>query len=111
MCGADTAELLQAEANLRRIISGMGVGLVLVNLGWLTIAVFLERDEQFLGHSWLKVAPKQLDFGDVWMRDRFEWPITFANETRSPVVVDTIRTSCSCTTVRPNRFVVATGQT
>lgn len=62
-------------------------------------------------HSVLSVPPDMLDFGEAWVQPDFAWTLPVTNTSSHPVEVAKIVTSCSCTSVEPEAFVVDVGET
>lgn len=62
-------------------------------------------------NGYLKVAPERLDFGEVWVQDKFQWTLPITNTSSEPVEVLDIRSSCSCTSIEPTSLVIAPGAT
>lgn len=59
----------------------------------------------------LAVDPKKLDFGTVLANPNFAWQIPIKNCTYERVVIDLIKTSCSCTVASGQSLVIEPGQT
>ncbi|HET6880342.1 MAG TPA: hypothetical protein VFI31_09315 [Pirellulales bacterium] len=50
----------------------------------------------------LHVAGSDLDIGEVWLQDGFEWHVPIRNTTDRRIVLKQIRASCTCTSVSPD---------
>ena len=59
----------------------------------------------------LHVPNARLNFGEVWESDHFEWILPVHNRGTTSVAVTGIAGSCQCTTVEPQQFTLAAGQT
>jgi uncharacterized protein DUF1573 len=58
----------------------------------------------------IAVAADALDFGEVWSQKSFEWTLPLVNTSDSEIEVLEIRTSCNCTSVEPEAFVLGPGE-
>gem|GEM_PF-2174494 len=45
----------------------------------------------------LRVPPEALQFGRVWSTSAFDWTLPLENSTGSPLIVESLSTSCGCT--------------
>ena len=58
----------------------------------------------------LFIDPKDLDFGEVWENDSFEWSFPIANTARHPVRVTRWAASCDCLGITPDSLTLAPGE-
>src|SRR5262245_9179640 len=59
----------------------------------------------------LVVAPRALDFGEVWENGAFGWVLPVTNPGPDSVRVEDIRTSCGCVVGQPRMFDLRPGET
>ncbi len=59
----------------------------------------------------LFIDAKNLDFGDVWETDKFEWQLNVENRGAGVVEVIGLSGSCSCLSIEPNSFTLPSGGT
>ena len=59
----------------------------------------------------LSVSDESLDFGLVPASSEFLWRLPIENRSREQVVIDTIKTSCSCTVAGEQRLTIDPGKT
>jgi len=55
----------------------------------------------------LLITPESLILGEILENDSFIWPINFYNNTDETLHVDKFVTSCSCTTINPERIEIS----
>jgi hypothetical protein len=78
-----------------------GIGAFLV--GWQGAAYQMPRP--------LHVEAKYLDIGEQWEQENFKWVLPVRNMRDEPVEVTSIGSSCTCTSIEPQSFVVPPGET
>ena len=62
-------------------------------------------------NGFLEVDPEHLDFGEVWVQDKFQWTLPITNTSSEPVEVLEFRTTCACTSIEPKSVVIPAGET
>ena len=62
-------------------------------------------------NGFLEVAPEHLDFGEVWVQDKFQWTLPITNTSSEPVEVLEFRASCNCASIEPPSLLLAPGET
>ncbi|MCH8045203.1 MAG: DUF1573 domain-containing protein, partial [Planctomycetes bacterium] len=62
-------------------------------------------------NGFLEVDPEHLDFGEVWVQDKFQWTLPITNTSSEPVEVLEFRSSCNCLSIEPKTLVLAPGET
>lgn len=59
----------------------------------------------------LVIAPEDLDFGEAWVQDGFEWTVPVSNVGDRDIDVLRVAGSCDCSRITPGHFVLAPGET
>jgi hypothetical protein len=59
-----------------------------------------------LGASPLNLAEQELDFGDVWETNAFNWKLHIENKTNAEITIKDIASSCTCVAIEPRSFVL-----
>jgi hypothetical protein len=59
----------------------------------------------------IHIAPVSLNFGEAWVTDDFEWPVTMENVSDETLKVTGIAGSCTCQRFEPSSFELAPGAT
>lgn len=59
----------------------------------------------------LSVSAKALDFGEVPLQANFQWTLPLRNTTRRDVFILGFESSCACTSIKPDQFVIPAEET
>lgn len=73
-----------------------GIGIVLLTSTWWRVAPTNEGE--------LSVSIGNLDLGEIWAQEDFQWPVVFTNHTAREVEVLEVSTSCGCSSAEPSSF-------
>jgi hypothetical protein len=71
--------------------------LLLVGLGFFTMAQENEQEEAPLTGAKIAFTEKSYDFGDINQGDKVEYTFEFENTGNEPLILSDVRTTCGCT--------------
>lgn len=61
------------------------------------------------GNLGLAARTSSLDFGEPWEQPGFPWTLVIDNPTEERVVIESLETTCGCTTPKPNSLTIDAG--
>lgn len=61
------------------------------------------------GNLGLVAREHSLDFGEPWEQRDFPWTLVIDNPTSEALEIESLETTCGCTTPKPNRLTIAAG--
>ena len=91
----------QAVVLLCLLVSATGLG---IYWGQTHIVAGIEN-------GFLEVDAEHLDFGEVWVQDKFQWTLPIKNTSSDPVELVGFHVSCKCVSFEPASLVVEPAET
>ena len=77
-----------------------------MSLLWITVGQ-LQSLRGYSPDTAIVISSEQLDFGDVESQSDFVHPVLIRNRSSKEVQITGFKTSCDCTSVQPDKFVLA----
>lgn len=93
-------------ASVRTVLLGVGL-MLLVGVSFL---LGKHRAASRRVVTGLEVSSDDLDFGEVWVQEEFQWTLPIKNRTSVPIEILDLKSSCGCVGIAPRQLEIPPGE-